>query len=89
MCDEQEWKRLPTEVGIYQMRNAQNHADTQEIRVVFAVLTNGSGLTELNVYNGIGEMEGYYGEYKKLRPFDLSKPEEIDPEDLRKTQILI
>ena len=89
MCNEKSWQRLPTETGIYAMRNAQNHSDTQEIKVVLAVLTNGGGLTELNVYDSIGEMEGYYGEYKKLRPFDLSKPDEIDPEDLKNTRILI
>lgn len=71
------------------MRNAQNHDDTQEIRVVLAVLTNGGGLTEVNVYDGIGELQGYYGEYKKIRPFDLSERDKIDPEDFRKAQVLI
>ena len=89
MSPNDEWNRLPTEPGIYAMRNAQNHQDTQEIKVVLAVLSQGGGLTELNVYDGIGEIQGYYGEYKKLRPFDLSKKEQIAKEDLDSTIITI
>lgn len=63
------------------MRNVHNHHDEQEIKVVLAVLTKGGGLTEVNVYDAIGEMDGYYGEYKKIRQFDLSKPEEIAEQD--------
>ena len=85
----EKWEQLPTEPGIYAMRNAINHQDTQEIKVVLAVLTPGGGLTELNVYHGIGEIQGYYGEYSKLRPFDLSKPEEISKEDLNSTTIQV
>lgn len=82
MCNESDWERLPKETGVYAMRNAQNHSDCQEIKVVLAVLTKGGGLTEINVYDAIGELEGYYGEYKKLRPFDLSRADSIAAEDL-------
>ena len=82
MCNETDWERIPTETGVYAMRNAQNNEDCQEIKVVLAVVTKGGGLTEINVYDSIGEMEGYYGEYKKLRPFNLSKAETIAKEDL-------
>lgn len=71
------------------MRNVHNHSDCQEIKVVLAVLSEGGGLTELNAYDGIGAFNGYHGEYKKLRPFDLSKPEEIDSTDLQTSQIVI
>lgn len=71
------------------MRNAYNHSDCQEIKVVLAVLSEGGGLTEITAYDSIGALNGYYGEYKKLRPFDLSKPEEIDSTDLQTSQIVI
>ena len=83
------WERLPQGPGIYQMRNAFNHQDGREIRIVQAVLLDNGNLIELNAYDRIGEFNGYYGEYKKLRPFDLSKPEDIAPEDLQNSRLTI
>lgn len=89
MRNEKAWDRLPKEVGVFAMRNAYNHGDCQEIKVVLAVLSEDGGLTEINAYDAIGAFNGYHGEYKKLRAFDLSKPEEIDVTDLRTSQLVI